>query len=164
LEFQVDSSIGFSSVSASSLHSGLFGSAHLVPRNRSDELEVVVSGYALQCKHRSLMLSSVLNLVSVSNFLLDNWKLDFKFSYACYLLRFFQFYRIIDKLIFLFAWLESITVIVCNLVNWKKRNNCCRKKRGSKILKSTGNDGERPNLRYKYFSVLNILLLSRSKL
>jgi hypothetical protein len=61
------------------------------------------------------MLSTVLNLVSVSNFLLDNRKLDFKFSYACCLLCFFQFYRIIDNLIFLFALLESITVIVCNL-------------------------------------------------
>ncbi|GLT85446.1 hypothetical protein SLE2022_036360 [Rubroshorea leprosula] len=42
--FKASSSIGFSSVSASSPLSCVFSSAYLVPRHRFEELEVIVSG------------------------------------------------------------------------------------------------------------------------
>nr|POF25381.1 hypothetical protein CFP56_32622 [Quercus suber] len=61
---RVGSSVGCSSVSASSPLSGLFGPAPVVPWTRFYELQVVVSGYALQCKPRSLIFSTVLNVVS----------------------------------------------------------------------------------------------------
>ncbi|CAK9188457.1 unnamed protein product [Ilex paraguariensis] len=54
-EFKANVSNGLSSISTPTSHSGIFGSAHLVPRHRLQGLEVAVSGYALQCKPRGLM-------------------------------------------------------------------------------------------------------------
>ncbi|KAK9983037.1 hypothetical protein SO802_032562 [Lithocarpus litseifolius] len=52
----VGSSVGCSSVSASSPLSGIFGPAHVVPWTRFYELQVVVSGTRSQCAAMRLQL------------------------------------------------------------------------------------------------------------